>query len=445
MPTVCLSQYLLSPPISRLHELRTDGVAIKARAAISKNEKLFIDLVLSLTDCYIKKDQDRLDKFIASNIQDPKVIELVINEFKGHVNFIDSLLRQIQKSHPINLPLGTEGLVKDLSKNLTTNKLDFFLNISHSQDYSTSPHLLKDVILKIKEHNGVFPDGHREDLNLVVITFYANQSKDILRHSVFAHELGHVLIRFDSKYNDAYEKCVNLFENGFAKILQKYVTQISANPVIESNLIQIVRSWVEELFVDLVSIHSLGPSAFLSMKEIGMEEVDFPMSLGQFHPSFNKRIFLMWTALEKIGFLTLLPVEMKNQLQKYVDYCSDFAHFEEAHALKPFIGDLNNLFDKILIEKLVDTFIGEGFSGLYLPTLYSSEVNNLVELFEQGIAACEIPDIENKTFKNVSGASILNAAWIIENNQLLPSDKINPILNKALANHYLKIQWSGAV
>lgn len=382
------------------------------------------------------------EKIEQKGIVTTDVIEPVLSELKNHVAHIQYLLRAVQKSHPIHLPLGTAGLVRDLTGRLTDRKLEFFLNISYSMEYSTQPGLISDVVKKIKENGGQLPNGYDDETDLVVINFYATQSKDILRHSVFAHEIGHVLVKFDKKFSSAYQATLKLVEPKFPSALSGI--EAAANVKLHqwqiNQIANILVSWVEELFVDLVSIHSMGPAAFFSMRELGTEEIDFASSISDTHPAFYKRIYLMWRALDKSGFPSLLQTTLLEKLKDFVAYSSEFEAFDSS-ITNPIYKALNALFDVDFLGTVADVFSEANLPGKYSKDEFEKDVPKIIPLFKLGIAACDVPNFETTTFTDISGATLLNAGWIIEDLGDLSLDKLNPLLNKALANHYLKAQW----
>lgn len=340
----------------------------------------------------------------------------------------------------MTIPLGSEGLTSDIFKRLTKEDLHFFLNISHSMEYSTAPDLYR-TIKKIIENE--FGDTVPEECkkNIVNINLYATQTKDILRHSVLAHEAGHVLVRFDSAYEECHRKIQNI---QLAKIKEIIEDLFNKNPginkiLIEKEIIDVHASWIEEFFVDMVSVHAVGPAAFFAMKELSLEEWDFESSIANSHPAICKRVILMWSLLEKRGFVKHLTGEPLANAKTFVAWCE---HFWTPTTQNPLHVILDNIFTKDILNQFIEEFSNASFCGGYTEAEFINEVPNLAKYLKEGIAAADLPDLTNKKFKDISGASLLNAAWLIEESNALETSKLNPVLNKALANLYLKNKWN---
>lgn len=369
------------------------------------------------------------------------MVDKVLAELKMSVFEVSQLARNVQKSHPMSIPLGSEGLTKDIFSRLTKEDLHFFLNISHSFEYSTNPDLYRTIRENIENDFATTVPAECQR-NIVNINLYATQTKDILRHSVLAHEAGHVLIRFDAAYKDCFQKIQGLHLTQVRSLIDDIAKKNpQANKLaIEKTITEIHTSWLEELFVDLVSVHALGPAAFFAMKELTLEE--WPFGLSDTHPSVCKRIIMIWTALEKRGFQKHMESEVFTRAQEFVKWCEQFW---TPVTQNPFHAGLDAIFSGKFIDQFIDEFSKANFLGAYTEQEYKAEVPDLAKYFKEGIAVTELPDIANKKFKIVSGSSLLNAAWMIEETKGLATNTLNPVLNKALANLYLKKSWDAVI
>lgn len=422
----------------RLSELLDDAQVLLDRSASSPNEASYLRLVRVYLEASIAHLEKERDKFSDLTELSRTEVEDVVSVGKQLVARADQALHHVHKLSSSTLPTGTSYLIQDMIDRATDSPLEFFLNISSAEEYSVLSGAYSGLLNETKGRlqTTVPPEL---DKNIVVLNIFANQTNDVLRHPVFGHELGHALLTVDDGFIQAHLSCEAVVPDDPEQSLADFISsKASPDPDWDARA---VGDWIEELFADCVGVHLLGPPALFAILEMANEEMDFAGSAGDQHPPVYKRLDVMQLLLKKSGLYAVLPEATQKQVDELIEYIGDYS---ELDGLIPedAVRHISNFFSKDVIERIASRFFEEDLRGRYTADEFTTEVPQLKEQLELGVAACQLIDCDKRTFSIPSGASLINAGWLIQAEGRIPTRELNALLAKGLENLYLNKVWA---
>jgi len=382
-----------------------------------------ITLIMTVLDAVI----DKIDS------ADEKLLQIyfrLISAYQGNLAYFDNAHKE---QTPRGLIVVLQGLLARISPGAlfyAAPQFDYNYGIA---TFSPSTNLSLEHFLTEQERNKL-PSISTATIHLIM--FPRAERDNILIHSVFGHEVGHLVAanyltaeQNNTEYLDAFKSAVSEIlliapvPSGVSQIQSiKHVASI------QNALSKIRKRAMEELISDYVGCLLFGPSALFASYEIfALEDLDLPPSGDALYPPARFRLRFLLEILKEEGFVVSIQELTKtSSIAK-----SDISYFSATHRLiekvAALVGDdtdtvvlnqdpinkvaydwVNNslLAAKPLIKSLIPADL------IFDVTTFASETPYLLDRL-----ALNVPPNELDVYPNTRSPhwqSALNASWIFK-------------------------------
>ena len=403
--------------IDRIFRLKNQIAIYKAKEYATNEPILLLNSQIDIIDVLA----NRLDQEVDIDETGFRRIGIFLEVLHNFLNYVINI-------STTNIPI---ELLPIFKKILTENDSSYSIILRPDTDFNYS------FIDYSKIINEIFwPLSRISDVNICIINYPLSETNNLLLNCILFHELGHLLIEELNIREEIKEELVEITSKNISEYYNalkehydniKKITHLDELTLddfvidedyqkskIAEKLHEILTEWIDEIIADLIAFHYIGVAYILAISEFLLIHKT-ATQYSDSHPPLFLRLKILFKLYTKMRYGSKMQIfgTVTKHIAKYKKIAQDSfnKHDKNIDTLKcivlenKIINTSNNILD-ILHDKLSQT----------RPTFVRAHIESAVKSYLNLIPPAEYFIYESKRRESQTPFTILNAAWIVKEN-----------------------------